>query len=167
MPSGIELVLGWEYPEENPVMVFPTQEQINAEEGDLEFVNEMVADWNKKNRDKLDAAQEEGFSELGFKKVNKKKSDYKFYETPNGVQEFCVLELEYYMDPYEMGEDAEMALLGISVSSRYFPNFVDWNGFLWNIKLEENLERRIIREQICKQFPEFQTASYYIKQRWY
>ena len=92
-----------------------------------------------------------GWTPLKKKKPRFKNDDYPIYETSKGPREFAPFRLELFYDPGEMGEDPEHAILGVALSGRYFPTFLDWKDphggvqFVFNTELNNGIAAARLR----------------------
>lgn len=78
--------------------------------------------------------------------------------TPLGEREFSSFEFLMYYDPHEMGDTPETAVLGVGLSGRYVPTFLDWrgaHGCIEHVKLDDHTMQMIAKakEEICKVVP--------------
>jgi hypothetical protein len=112
--------------------------------------------------------------EMGWKLLEKAKKKKSFlpYMTPAGEREFSPWQLEFGYDPYNMEETPDQAIIGVAVSGRYFPTFLDWkdaHGGIWNFvfgpKPVQELE--IARRNIIKAIPVFEAADWIIREKHY
>jgi hypothetical protein len=126
----------------------------------------------KEINEALVKAHYEACLEMGWilKKVGKY-PEYPVYETPKGLREFSPFNLEVHFDHSEMGEKPEHAVIGVSVSGRYFPTFVDWenkHGTIYNIICDPNqLIWQVAKKHICAVLPCFKNAQWIIKEKFY
>lgn len=78
--------------------------------------------------------------------------------TPSGVRSFSPFSLQLYFDPDEMGDEPENAVLGVGLSGRYFPSYLDWrseHGCIEHVVMDEQTMDMIekAKEEITKAFP--------------
>lgn len=55
-------------------------------------------------------------------------NDYVLCDTPMGERQFSKFALNFHMDSNDMDESVEEAILGVRLSSRYSPTFLDWKN---------------------------------------
>jgi hypothetical protein len=122
----------------------------------------------------LSEAQKELFAAVGWtRKGVSKGSGYEVWETPLGLREFSAFSLCLHLDEHECEEDPEEdGVLGVGLSSRYFPVFLDWadpSGALYTLKLDDEFKRLtdLAREKIAERLPAFAEAGLVVKPVWY
>ena len=173
MPSDNEVLLGW--PLEEFCKVFglrmPTAKERTDFDGWEAFETSVA---NLIPKDKLLKAQAKALVNSKIAKNLRKSAeqDYLDGDTSMGVRTFAPLRLEIFGDEVELGDEyPDTFLVGISISGRYFPTYLDWrdpNGTLTNICLEEmQPEIQAIRGEIERLEPKFKTAKVYVKLKWY
>jgi hypothetical protein len=93
----------------------------------------------KKLQEKLKAAHQKALEEIGMKIIDsrnilangkpvKNVSNHIYVQGPDEVvRDTLVWTLEVDYDPREMDHTADDMLIGVSLISRYFPTFLDWN----------------------------------------
>lgn len=117
-------------------------------------------------------------AEMGWKPVEKKKAkksrkdDYPVYITPAGEREFSPWQLQFSYDPGEMCETPDQAIIGVAISGRYFPTFLDWkdsSGGIWNFVFGPRpvQELEIARRNIIKALPVFENADWIVRENHY
>jgi hypothetical protein len=177
MGYGNELILGWKlcdddcpYKDDKVVKKFLKKKPPFGRSDDYEYINQWEIKLAKTVESKVKAIHKQCLLFMNFD-ITKESDDYIFAETPEGEREFSHMRLEVHFDPYEMRERPEDALIGISISSRYFPVFADWrdpSGGMWNIQVSpETEEMQVARQCIVDGLPEFSTARYYVKEKHY
>lgn len=85
--------------------------------------------------------------------------------TPAGIRDMIPFCLELLHDD----GDHENAILGVAVSGRYFPTFIDYqdkHGTLINVPLNLDL-MAIAKESIITHIPEFKSAEWFVVQIFY
>lgn len=97
---------------------------------------------------------------------------YTAFDTPLGRREFAPFELEFSFDPDEMGEEPKHAILGVPLSGRYTPTFLDWknvDGTLHPVVFDTEMIRniRIAREEILVAAPFMKAAPIIVIERHY
>ena len=117
------------------------------------------------------ACLEMGWKPKGKKKKNTMIGEYPIFETPLGLREFSPFSLEVHYDPGEMGEGPEQAILGVAVSGRYFPTFIDWedsSGTIWNLVCDHTQPMWVIaKKHICTALPWMKDAKWVVKEKHY
>jgi hypothetical protein len=80
------------------------------------------------------------------------------YKTPFGLRRVSPFVLAFIYDPDEAGDDESMASLGVALSGRYTPTFLDIesaHGCLYNVDLQDALEKsKLAIDEIVKLIPE-------------
>lgn len=133
---------------------------------------------------RLEQAQRDAFAEMGMKLINpaniKKTNgrscdaDYLYVEGLDGkVRQTCHWGLEVDYDPHEMGHEKEDMLIGVSLISRYFPVFLDWDKdhggsgdtVILTPELLKSIE--IARKHLSKVLPFIQDAPIVFRERFY
>jgi hypothetical protein len=94
------------------------------------------------------------------------------WQTPVGPREIIPWTFEFQLDQDEMGEKPSDAIIGVPVSGRYWPTFVDWrnqHGTVWNLVVgpKEPIEMGIARSYIIEAVPAFADADWIIRERHY
>jgi hypothetical protein len=132
----------------------------------------------------LKQAHREALEELGLKVHEAsavKRSDgracdegYVYVEGPDGkVRQTSIWDLEVDYDPDEMGHEKEDMLVGVSLISRYFPVFLDWDkdsgGSGDTISLTPDVLNKIeiARKHLSKVLPFIQDAPIVFRERHY
>jgi hypothetical protein len=117
----------------------------------------------------LREAHIEALKEMGFTFVRPKQEyGYDVWLTPLGERQFASFCAEFVYDPDEMGDEPQDAVFGVSLSSRYFPTFLDWqdsHGGLEVIEFDQELldQIEIARKHIMKVWPQFRDAGVLVK----
>lgn len=93
-------------------------------------------------------------------------------ETPLGKREFRPWELSLFYDHANLGERPVDGLLGVSISGRYKPVFLDWanpHGTIWNQVIGPNppKEMMIARDRIIDHVPCFEYADWIVRENFY
>ncbi len=112
-------------------------------------------------QEKLKQLHKESLAKLGFTDLKPGRglsNGYLEGITPLGKREFEPFELRFHWDPHEMNEEPEHALLGVALSGRYVPTYLDWrdpNGTLWPVIFNEEMLRdiHIVRFQLDHLIP--------------
>lgn len=130
----------------------------------------------------LKDAQKAALEELGLKLIepeqikggDKLDRGYFYVQGPDGVvRQTCIWGLELHYDPDECGDTEETAVCGVSLISRYFPVFLDWDkkhgGSGDPISLTPDALRQIevARKHISKVLPFIGHAPITIKEKHY
>ncbi len=139
---------------------------------------------DKSLQDKLRRAQREALKEMGMNVVSAKdvtRSDGRpaddgyFYVVglDNKVRQTCIWDLEVHYDPRECGHKPEDMLIGVSLISRYFPVFLDWDkesgGSGETISLTPDVLKNIeiARKHLAPVLPFIATAPIVFRERYY
>ena len=109
---------------------------------------------------------------LGYNDNNRVQDDkYPVYDTPWGLRETTPFHFDFVFDPYEMGENAEHMTLGVALSSRYFPTFIDMedpNGGIGTVDLHMALAKaEIAKEELVKEFPALLHTDVFSREKHY
>lgn len=132
----------------------------------------------------LEKAHHDAIVEMGLKILDPsriKKSngrtvdaDYAYVLGLDGkIRQTCIWRLEVDYDPREMGHEKEDMLVGISLVSRYFPVFLDWNkdhggsGDTMSLTPDILKNIEIARKHISKVLPFIQDAPIVFRERHY
>lgn len=120
------------------------------------------------------AMDDAGYIFKGYDKSDKSYSrkDYPIYETPWGLRQVSPFRLNYIFDKHEMGESPDDMSIGIALSSRYYPTFLDLkdaHGGIYNIDLREALKAsKNAISIICEEIPEFAIdTTVFLKEKHY
>lgn len=133
---------------------------------------------------RLEQAQRDAFAEMGLKIIDPSKikksngrkpdADYLYIEGLDGkIRQTCFLGLEVDYDPHEMGHTKEDMLIGVSLISRYFPVFLDWDkehggsGDTMSLTPDVIKNIEIARKHIAKVLPFIQGAPIVFRERHY
>lgn len=168
MAYGIEVVLGFNYEQ---LSVFEGATGISMPRGDA-----LRAAWSEQDilegdrvvalNERLATAHRRACEKMGFTH-KQTKGRHEIYGTPLGVREMVPFTLEFFFDPGELGEEVEQSIVGVSISGRYFPTFLDWrsaHGTIWNQPVHPlPREMQIARDVIMMAIPGFSEASYIIR----
>lgn len=179
MPSDVELVLG--YGPEEWHKLSPLIDQMLIDDGCIEpgfdwqkhyenlddenngFLLDLAdADFDEIKKKELKNAHGYACQDMGWT-FKKKKNDHVVYDTQLGEREFSIWSLTYYYDPDEAGHWATDALIGVNLSSRYFPTFIDWKSEHGTglLKFSENQPEMVIaKKHIIAAIPELADAKW-------
>ncbi len=169
MPSGIELILGYPFP-------VWREKKISKHTGlTVSVVRREIGPEDKlaKIDARLKTAHREALTKMGFRKIkNEKKGSHVFALTPDGQREFSPFSLEFYYQPIDMSDDLDTAIVGVSISSRYFPRFADWrdpHGTFTPMIFDTELKKvqQIAKWEIVKAAPFMSDAVWIVKEIWY
>lgn len=103
-------------------------------------------------------------------------NDHILCNTPKGEREFSKFALEFHMDPNNMDESVKQAILGVGLSSRYRPRFLDWKssrGMLWPVVFDKELladielAKKHLMPILRSLSPEFEDACIIVKEMHY
>ena len=99
-------------------------------------------------------------------------SGYYIIDSEFGKRESSPWSFDIQFDPHEVGDRPEDATMGINLSSRYFPTFLDMHnmhGTLGSIIDFEALHKdiEIAKEEIIKLIPEMADAKIVTRDIWY
>ena len=105
-----------------------------------------------------------GFTRLSKPSVARRVVDYPCYRTPVGEREFSPFAIDVLCDPGELGMELKDAVLGVALSGRYFPTYLDWrdaHGTLDFCELNEATMKMIgyARLHIEHVLPVFKSAN--------
>jgi len=117
-------------------------------------------------------AQENALIKAGICKGGKWGDRYFNAKTPKGIREFAPLSLEIIGDTDEIGDEyPDDFVVGISISGRYFPTYLDWkdeHGTIETIGINDIGKLvSIIKDEIVKVIPMFKDSQLFIKMRHY
>lgn len=202
MAFGIEIVLGFKYPQWNIIEnglgfkmprpiegdphgfdlfekgYFDDFSELDAlkeywEHDDLDLdLNGILEPIFDRHAPQLAQAWHAACLEMGWKFLNQESQNSYLYETPLGQRELIPFCFELFYDRSEFEDTPEQAILGIALSGRYFPTFLDWDdrhGGLYNYSIGPKLpkEMEIAIKHINKAFPFFEQADWIIKEQHY
>lgn len=171
MANGNEVVLGFRFHEYGSLNELSSLDLTTLNERSEDEIRDALwTDFNLFN-DALKMAHIEMLKEAGFTILGER-NGHIVAQTPMGVREFSPIHLYFYFDPYELGEEIEDSIIGIAISGRYVPTFLDWrseHGTMWNITFDNELldMAEIARAQIVKVLPQFQRAHIIIRETHY
>lgn len=170
MAYGIELILGFQQPKWH-LLGLP----IPRKNHDLE--NWLVdREWDELFEPinvKLKKAHLLALEDRGFIKTKGKPRStvlpYPIFRTPLGLRKLSPFMLEAFYDPNEMGDEIEDAIIGVAISSRYFPRFADWkeeSGTLSPMVFDKELNGMMLlaKNRICAVVPALETAPWIVKE---
>lgn len=86
--------------------------------------------------------------------------------------EFSPIRLRFHFDPDNLGEMVEDGIIGIAISGRYTPTFLDWRnerGTMWNITFDKELLDMVelAKSHIVTVLPQFEKAHIIIRENHY
>lgn len=114
------------------------------------------------------AAARMGWTYLG--QTGRRGEDHTF-DTPYGQRRVSPFALEFRYDPDEAGDEESMASLGVALSGRYVPTFLDMesaHGTLYNIDFMDVLEKsRVAIEEIVREVPELANMRLLLREIFY
>jgi hypothetical protein len=179
MAYGVEVVLGWPEREFAAVSAL-LGVKLPVTEDDWQDVRDHGCDDWMRLQDgfevldkSIKSAQikmlaEEGYQYLGWEDD----SLHLVYDTPWGRRDFQAMRLALYYDWREMGERPQDAVVGVSLSSRYRPMFLDAqdpHGTIYHFILDEPMQGRIAlaRRRLTQHVPAFDTSRLMVVQQHY
>lgn len=176
MAYGTELVIGWgmnnfKLLEEQAGIIIPDSSNTNWWDNYQENIDTAINNGNVANiNDKLKLAHIAAIKKVGFS-ITENSDMYILADTPLGERSFAQFRLEFFYDPEE-GDEPENAILGIGLSSRYYPTFTDWtvpNGAVQPIQFDANTNKliKIARKCIETELPFVKTATTMVVMRHY
>ena len=131
-----------------------------------EILNQINAD--------LKGAWRDAITELGLEVIGEIPNRPLFIvRNPIRDQEMLYWRLELNYDPYEMGDEPEHAILGVSLISRYSPVFLDWakphggSGDIITLDSRTMINIHVAWKHIEKVMPIFNKAEIHIKELHY
>ena len=159
MADGIELILGYTWKMLKDIPQFEGRTIEDLDDNPFEY------------REELRRAHRKACADMGFKFLKTDKENYDIYETPLGKRTMKPFVLECHYDPSNE-ETEEEAIIGISVSHRYFPIFVDWkddNGSIYMAVFDEETNNilEIAINRILEELPWMSKAVWIVKQKHY
>lgn len=176
MGYGNEVVLGFRYKEFDKLKdildinfsEFDIEEDDDAYGDLMDITNGLFETINKKLENIFPVILEEA----GFKYLGISTNKYFVAETPMGQRQFSPISLDFYFDPFELGEKLEDSVIGFALSGRYVPTFLDWenpHGTLWNITFDNEFLNLIecAKKHLIKEFPMFKDANIIIREKHY
>ena len=86
---------------------------------------------------------------------------YHHYLTPLGLREFSPASIEIYLDRAQFDQRTEDTLLGICLTSRYYPTLLDWQhwrGGLVPLKPENLQWLERFQQLLTRKYPAFKSA---------
>jgi hypothetical protein len=171
MAYGAELVLGFKFQDFAKIAHLTSVDLQNYNFEDEYDTKEQVSNDFMQYFDALKIAHLEALKTAGFPVVSEPGSLLKAI-TEMGEREFVSFRLKWYFDPYEMDDSVEDGIVGIALTGRYRPTFLDWknkhgtiSGLSINQELLEMVE--IARTEIVKVIPVFADAELIIKENHY
>lgn len=115
------------------------------------------------------AACRAGWTWAGFGKGSYDKHHH--FDTPGGLRRVAPFRIEYQYDPDEAGDDESMASLGVALSGRYVPTFLDIespHGALYGVDLMDALEKsKVAIEEIVREVPELADMRLLLREIFY
>jgi hypothetical protein len=173
MAYGNELVFGFTYPKFKSFFGEFRKKKIDFNDlQDYDLAEEEIIEpIRKKLKPLLLEAWKKAAKDMEWEFI-KEKNDYFIYKTPLGDREFSPFKLQFFFDPHEMGEEIEDSIIGVSISGRYFPKFVDWrdpNGTITNVPIGPNPPKEITVacNRIIEAVPCFKNADVIVTMRHY
>jgi len=102
----------------------------------------------------------------------KYKEDYLLAQTKKGIREFSTFHLGNYGDEGETNDTfPETYVIGVHLSSRYFPTYIDWedpNGTISHFDYETMKPLiDLAKQELIKVDKRFQEAHLFVKLIWY
>jgi len=173
MPSDIEIVLGWKLTEF--CKLWKVNEPIGIEDywdNFQENVHKLI-DGKKLLQVHINALKRANIiTSYRMRTTDTYFTDYIEGITSLGNRTFCPISLASYGDEDEIGDEyPDNFIVGISISGRYVPTYLDWkneHGTLYSVSLEEMQPLiDIIKDEITKVEPLFKQAKTFIKMMWY
>lgn len=166
MAYGVELVIGFNHEKWNLVR------KMKVKIPDLELSDDRNLTIPKELYESISNAQRLAFEDMGFEFLRNSNGGWMIYTTPLGQREFTPWNLELYYDPHELGEKPEDAVIGVAISGRYFPTFLDWknpNGTIDNqvVGPEPPKEIQIAHKRLIEAHSCFEKADWLIKMNHY
>ena len=164
MAFGVELVLGFTF--ENFKDIHSLIKLELNEENQQEIIDAF-----EQYGSQLKKAHYDTLIRYGFTDVEENNLGFKA-NTPLGKREFSSFDLQWFFDPYELGDTIETSIIGISLSGRYVPTYLDWkdpHGGISNIAINKTLIDmvEIAKSKIVKVIPEFEKAELIIREEFY
>ena len=93
------------------------------------------------------------------------------YMTPYGHRKVAPFDFGIYFDTDTMGETPEDMTMGVALSGRYFPTFLDIenaHGTIYNFSLDKNKAQiDLAREEIVKELPFMKDAEVILREIYY
>lgn len=181
MPTGTEIHFGfvgplavWEAAKSlGCVVLNGDDEEIVTYKDFLKSLKEDgVVDLDHHLSDQLARSYDRSLAKAGWTyEVDSDSYDYRLVQSPWGPRRSGVWDLILQFDTLEIGDQIDDISLGITLSSRYFPAFVDMknqHGTLGNtISLEGNSLIGIATDEIKKELPYFANATLYVREIFY
>lgn len=178
MANGIEVVLGWPFKEyAQAADLLRIKLPASDEEWD-EVCDLGTEDWlhdhgkvDALNKAVLKAQREMLDHSAGFTYVGE--SDHGIiYKTPWGDRDFRLMSFQLYYDWNEMGDKPENTVVGVSISSRYRPVFLDADdpsGAIYHFILDRDMQAKVDLARAClvKHAPGFVTSNLIVVQQHY
>lgn len=100
-----------------------------------------------------------------------KRSDKRYYKvsTSDGPRRMAAWGLKFYYDTSNLADTPELGVIGIGISSRYYPTFLDWenpHGTIYNQVVGPRMpqEMTIARACIVENLPCFDKADFIVRE---
>ena len=174
MAFGNEVILGWSVEEFCKVFGLKMPKNSDFEDGsDYQKFEEAVS--NLIDESKLEQAHKAALIKSKIVTNLKKPTQYPYDDgrhtegtTKKGQRIFAHLSLEITGDEGELGDIyPDTFVVGISISSRYVPTYLDWqdeNGTIDTICIDDQSKLiKIIKDELEKIEPKFKTAKLFVK----
>jgi len=174
MAQGIELWLGFQWdPKTGFEPALSELKKLGLEyehEGDEDLVGDITHNGNIS--DILLRAWQDTLTDSNMTILGPGRSpfigDYKV-ETPAGIRTMGPFRIERHFDPGEMGELPEDAILGVAITSRYYPTYADYKSECgaWNGRPIPFDLMKIAKRNIVKHLPFFKEAKWHVLETHY
>lgn len=171
MAYGYEVVLGFKASEYDQLpslidldFVKTILKDIQEDEIEMDVLYDTMDQFFSVINEKIVNEYPDLLKRVGFNVTDTSEGEYVTAETPKGVRKFHAPQLQFYFDPYELDEKFSDSIIGVDLSSRYFPSLLDWenhHGTLWNFTLTEETMKmiQIAKEKLIEIDPIFEKAN--------
>jgi hypothetical protein len=171
MAFGFELVLGFPFEQFSKVSHLTKVDIQNRQWNNEDDFRDEVLDEFLHFSDALKVAHLLTLKKVGFYDVVEDARGFTAI-TPLGKRDFSPFHLQWKFDPYELEDQIKDSIIGISLSGRYVPTFLDWkstHGTISNVAINKELLDmvKIARTEIVKVIPEFADAELIIREEHY
>ncbi len=177
MAEGIEVVLGWAYPdfvEASKVL----EVKLPKSERDWNAVRKKgTYTWLHDNgtfklNDRVEWARKEMLLSAGYRILDHQDNGHLLCSTPWGERRFSKMVVELFYDWNNMHEKPEDTVFGVSLSGRYLPVFLDarsLHGAIYHFILNKDTQKMIAiaKRALSESVPGFKTAYPIVVQKHY
>lgn len=175
MPTSFEVHLGFTFPQFEmaeralgiKIDLDDEDDEMDGEYFKFSSAKKQIEAMNKVNRAWRKSLTDAGLKIAGQDPEEDDDSSRLLVKTPDGNRTMGSFTLELNYDPNEIGHEPEDATIGISLSSRYFPTFLDYKDPHGTLTVLDLDLLQIARNNIEAEFPIFKQANVLIVEKFY